>query len=318
MKKNIIINNKPDLKNRAYEKDEYQFWLSVLIPSYEYAEGVDRILEAIAMQKPFGVECIIRDDSISDDVRDLVGKYLKSNEFNHLIYVKNADLKGAVENWNSLLSMARGKFVILMHHDEFPIGKEFFTELREELFAFNDNNILVMGCLIAKESDAYLRRHMPALIQSFLLKIMGPTYLLRHNFIGPPSVIVARRSTFQYFDSRFKWLVDVEWMNRSLQLNFMRYRISRNLCVASLTRREASITASLKSNLSEIERMELARICAEQEVGLWSLLLQPRNVSGRLLKFIDSCAWMALKILAHLLAFMVRVRNPFYQEMRRL
>lgn len=287
-------------------------WLSVLIPAYEYAKGVDRILEAIASQKPFDVECIVRDDSYSDDVRNVVEGHIRRQEVAHLTYIRSPDRKGAVDNWNSLVTMARGEYIVLMHHDEVPLGPDFFAALRSELSADGGTDVLVLGCLIGQESGAHLRRHMPVVLQSFLLRVMGSAYLLRHNFLGPPSVFVIRRSLCPSFDVRLRWLVDVDWMNRGLQPDSLRWRVSRYLRVASLQRTGASITSSLKDKLRDIERTELAQICYEQDVGPWAALLQPRNVWSRCLAVLDTSVWFAIKVSIRLLALVARTRNLFH------
>ena len=112
---------------------DFSPWLSVLIPSYEYSVGVDRILETLASQRPSGVECIVRDDSHSNDVQDMVEGHIRRQEVAHIEYVRSLNRKGAVDNWNSLLAMAKGEYILLMHHDEAPIGPDFFTALRSEL-----------------------------------------------------------------------------------------------------------------------------------------------------------------------------------------
>ena len=286
-------------------------WLSVLIPAYEYATGVDRILQVIASQKPSDVECIVRDDSHSDDVLNVVEGRIRRQEVAHLTYIRSPDRKGAVDNWNSLVTIARGEYIVLMHHDEVPLGPDFFAALRSELSADGGTDVLVLGCLIGQESGTHLHRHMPVVLQSFLLRVIGSAYLLRHNFIGPPSVFVIRRSICPSFDVRLKWLVDVDWMNRGMQPDSLRWKVSRYLRIASLQRTGASITASLKDKLRDIERMELAQICKEQNVGLWAALLQPHNGRSRCLAALDTSLWLTIKVAVRLLALVARTHNPF-------
>lgn len=288
-------------------------WLSVLIPSYEFAAGVDRILETLASQRPSGVECIVRDDSRTNDVQDLVNAHIRRRDVAGLTYVRSPELKGAVNNWNALMAMARGEYIVLMHHDEVPLGSDFFATLHHELHADGGTDVLVLGCMVGRESGTHLRRHMPAVIQSSLIRFSGSGYLLRRNFIGPPSVLVMRRSACPVFDARLKWLVDVDWMHRAMQTATVRSRVSTQLHVASLQRNGASITSTLKGRLHEIERTELALICAEQKVGKWSVILQPRNIWDRTAASMESGAWLVLKVGLRLWAQVVRTRNPYHR-----
>lgn len=291
---------------------DFSPWLSVLIPSYEYSVGVDRILETLASQRPSGVECIVRDDSHSNDVQDMVEGHIRRQEVAHIEYVRSLNRKGAVDNWNSLLAMAKGEYILLMHHDEAPIGPDFFTALRSELSDDGGVDVLIVGCLIGQESGTHLRRHMPVSLQCLVLCAMGSGYLLRHNFIGPPSVFVIKRTACPSFDANLNWLVDVDWMNRAMQPAFLRCKFSRVLCVASLQRTDASITSTLKDNLQEIKRTELAHICSEQNVGRMEALLQPRNLREKCLVALDSAMWLAVKLATRLV--ITRTRNPFHMS----
>jgi glycosyltransferase involved in cell wall biosynthesis len=287
-------------------------WLSVLVPAYEYATGVNRILDALATQRPHGVECIVRDDSRSDGVQDVVMPRIHHQDVACLTYIRNAEPNGAVNNWNALMSMARGEYIVLMHHDEAPLEPDFFAALQHELHVDEGTDVLVLGCMVGKESGMHLRRHMPAAVQSLLLRVMGSGYLLRHNFIGSPSMIVIRRSVCPPFDARLKWLVDVEWMNRGISSGRLSCKVSGRCMVASLQRTGDSITASLGNRVREIECAELAQICTEQDVGGWAVLLQPRTVWNSLLVRLDSTLWVSLKVLVRLIALVTRKRNPFF------
>lgn len=286
-------------------------WLSVLIPSYEYAAGVDRILQALASQRPSGVECIVRDDSRSNDVQSMVNAHIQQQDVASLTYVRSPEPRGAVNNWNALMATARGEYIVLMHHDEVPLEQDFFASLYRELHADGGTDVLILGCMVGQESSALLRRHMPAAIQSLLIRVLGSGYLLRRNFIGPPSVLVMRRSACPTFDARLKWLVDVDWMHRAMRTATVRSRVSTKLHVASLQRNGASITSTLKGSLREIERMELAQICAERNIGKWSALLQPRSIWSRTAAAVEAGSWMALKVGLRLGAQVVRTRNPY-------
>lgn len=286
-------------------------WLSVLIPSCEYAAGVDRILQALASQRPSGVECIVRDDSRSNDVQDMVNSHIRKQDVAGLAYVRSPESKGAVNNWNALIAMARGEYIVLMHHDEAPLGPDFFATLYRELHADGGTDVLVLGCMVGQESGTQLRRHMPAAIQSLLIRVLGAGYLLRHNFIGPPSVFVVRRNACLPFDIRLKWLVDVDWMNRCMRPDNIRSRVSRGCRVASLQRTAASITSTLGNKVRDIEKAELKQICAGHHVGRWSTLLQPRTGWQRALASLDLALWVTLKVVVRLLALVARTRNPF-------
>lgn len=53
--------------------------LSVLIPSYQYPEGVDRILSKFSSARPDQIEIIIGDDSTDAEVRSIVSRFQETN-----------------------------------------------------------------------------------------------------------------------------------------------------------------------------------------------------------------------------------------------
>ena len=94
--------------------------LSILIPTYNYKLGLSKILESINCidyDSRKKIEIIISDDS---DNR-IINQELKNNltfSFKNFKYIHNKKTLGGPENWNQLISLAKGDYYWILHHDE--------------------------------------------------------------------------------------------------------------------------------------------------------------------------------------------------------
>ncbi len=107
--------------------------LSILIPAFNYPEGVSRILGGLDGHSATGVEILVGDDSSASGVESVAA--LARGRFEGLSYHRNEPSLGACGNWNDLLARAKGDYCLLLHHDEFPVAASFITDLTAELTA---------------------------------------------------------------------------------------------------------------------------------------------------------------------------------------
>src|SRR6266446_10026845 len=92
--------------------------LSILIPTYDYPEGVVRILRCLTPRLQDDVEIIISDDSPTSAVAESVAPFLDACD--KIKYTHNARALGPCANWNALLERAAGEYCLLLHHDDIP------------------------------------------------------------------------------------------------------------------------------------------------------------------------------------------------------
>jgi glycosyltransferase involved in cell wall biosynthesis len=230
--------------------------LSVLIPAYNYAAGIDRILSRSG--KLSGrVEYIVHDDSTDDAVAAAVAGHDGKN----VIYRRNAGQGNAVANWNSLLERASGDYVILVHHDEFPCRTGLFEDLAEHLDAAGPANgqVFLLGLRRLRRKWPVTDKLIPDYIRSWLL-LNFPHYLARRNFVGPSATFVVRRTLCPRFDESLRWLVDVDFYLNALQRSGVR-GLSK-FCIVSEVDRRQSITRSLGGDLAALHVRELAIVAA--------------------------------------------------------
>jgi len=269
-------------------------WLSLLLPTYHYPVGVQRILDILLASRMKGVQCIVGDDSTDDRVELAILAH-PAFQAGLVEYHRNPPGGGAVRNWNSLLARATGDHVLTMHHDECPLDVGFFDALRRLVTTTQPPDHVVLDCLLLNRAGK-LRSHMPRWLRAWLLRAF-PTHLLRHNSVGSPSVWVVRRALAQPFREDLKWLVDVEWYTRMLRARPDAKVEMSELAVVSLPPPGDTITARIAAEIPTLARTEAVLIEASFGRLPPLRLMLPRSLPERAFAIIESAAWTALRLL---------------------
>lgn len=225
--------------------------LTIGIPAYEYPNGIQNILEDLSIDFPNFVDILISDDSESGDVESVVQKFAPYFS-GRLKYSRNLPSLGAVRNWNKLRSEASGEFFWLLHHDEYLDVNTHLRQILHHLIIY-DPKVLVLNI---NRTGAFkkFKVFFPTWIRSYLSKnFIG--YLLRRNFIGPLSCVVAKKSFYLEFDENLQWFVDVDWYIR-LRMICNHWSFPEYFIVNSSTERIDSITAVISSQLESIIEIE--------------------------------------------------------------
>ena len=225
--------------------------LSLLIPAYESSEGVLRIINSIPLDISKDLEVIVADDSVSTKVKDCVERWNSLSTFT-VGYLSHKSTGNAIDNWNYILGKATGKYVQLMHHDEWPHSENYFDELFDILKGSPLHDVVILNCLLF--ASGKMRKHSSVNLKRRVIDENCNLLLLR-NVIGSPSNVVFRRGLEVEFDSALQWYVDVEFYVRLIS-NSKSTFVSQDLFVASDLDTLESITYSIKSKLDTIRRDE--------------------------------------------------------------
>lgn len=241
--------------------------LSIIVPAYDYADGMQRILTHLHPLPKNDCEIIIFDDSVNNDVEELVRNWCVSTGAS-VTYQHNHPSLGAAVNWNALLDTARGEYCLLMHHDEFPLSDNFVTNVIDELDRSQIIDVLILDCILISSKNGCNRRHLPNWLRHLVINRF-PQYLFRRNVIGPTSTMVIRRSLFPRFDVRLRWLIDVDLYVRLRKVS-KNISLCPDIKIASVVGRAESITAGLRSSIPQIVLEERAYIKElHQTTSLW-------------------------------------------------
>lgn len=131
-------------------------FFSIIIPTYNRAYILPRALDSIKQQSFDDWECIIVDDSSTDNTIELINKY--ENEDKRFKYIKNTHKKGACGARNTGIDYATGKWIIFLDSDN-----SLFTMALTTIF----NNI-------QQETKADIITWKSELINSLTEKSSGP------------------------------------------------------------------------------------------------------------------------------------------------
>jgi len=274
--------------------------LSILLPAYRYREGVRRIL-SLLQPLPFAdCELIVLDDSPDDEVEKEVMRWCSATGM-QVAYQRNRPALGAAANWNALLDKARGKYCLLLHHDEFPLGGRFVMNLIQELRKDPDVEVIMLDCVLIDPQNGRCRRHLPTWLRAFVINRF-PQYLFRRNVIGPTSALVVRRSLYPRFDERLRWLIDVDAYVRLLKVA-KSLRLCPQIQVGSILGQANSITACLGTSIPQIAREERAYLEGVHHTNsLWLGPVRHETILYSMLRACEAVCWNLMRGLTRITA----------------
>ena len=187
--------------------------ISICIPAYKQPKAIKVLLDSIYAQSYQDYEVVVSDDSPDSEVQQICLDYNRIP----IRYYRNSPAKGSPENWNYVISLARGEWVKLMHHDDYFSGPDslriFVDAIQKDdkpadfYFCRSWINDQIQGTLsMYRVDDAVLSRihEQPALL------FMG-------NLIGAPSAGLFRNGLDIHYDPSLIWLVDIEFYIRLLK-----------------------------------------------------------------------------------------------------
>lgn len=210
--------------------------VSICIPAYENAEGIQKLLRSIEEQTYTDFEVIVSDDSRTRAVEQTVRA-----EASRLAvrYFRHDTPHGAAANWNACLDAAQGDYVKIMHHDDrftFPDSLGSFVRLLDDHpeadLAFSGSRQEVWGRRSGERSCAGRRgngaesgteeplRVYDRAAGGTYVRDLGQDWRLPYavNQIGAPSAVIVRRSAVR-FDEQLTWIVDAEYYLHLLSVN---------------------------------------------------------------------------------------------------
>ena len=188
--------------------------ISICIPAYKHTGFLKRLLDSLIIQSFRDFEVIITDDSPDDSVKDLCAQYLPLLP---LQYHRNIPALGTPENWNEGIRRARGKWIKLIHDDDWLADENSLQHFANAI-AVHPN----AAFFFCAYRNVWLQsgRREDVFVDSFRYKQMlkQPYSLFWGNVIGPPSVILHPNDKQFFYDKKLKWLVDMEFYIRYFKI----------------------------------------------------------------------------------------------------
>lgn len=201
--------------------------VSICIPTYKQTQYLEKCLQSVLIQDFKDYELIITDDTPDDSIEVFIRSILGDTPYR---YERNSPALGPPENWNAGIRTAKGRYIKVLHHDDFftrPDSLRLMVEALEEKRA----SFLFCQTDVWHVTTGVHRIHAISSKQLRLLK-QKPEFLFFKNMIGSPSATLYKNKLYDY-DPRFKWLVDIElYLKFLLNSHTIAYLAAPLICTA--------------------------------------------------------------------------------------
>ena len=226
--------------------------ISIITPSFNQAEFLERTICSVLEQGYPNLEYIVIDGGSVDGSVDIIRRYEK-----HLAYwVSEAD-NGQAHAINKGLAIATGEWVAWQNSDDvyYPDALKWIAEVVRR----NPGVELIVGDMNLITKDGSIIRD---------VRYVRPTYgsLLAEGMVLANQAAFWRRSTHDkagYLDETLDCVFDREWFLRILKMKIKVVHTSRIL--GALRLHEDTKT----NTLAEVFHIEAARVLAGREPALW-------------------------------------------------
>ena len=216
--------------------------VSICIPIYKQKQFLQKCLQSVLMQDFKDFELIISDDTPDDSLELFVRNSLKDQVYS---YHRNTPALGSPGNWNASTQHAKGKYIKMLHHDDF------FTEtysLRLMVEEIEKKKASFLFC----QTDVWYpstNEHRIHSITSKQLNIITekPEFLFFKNVIGAPSATLYLNNKLLKYDPVFKWLVDVDFYIQKLY-NQNNIAFINSPLISTSHEIEGQVTGSVENN----------------------------------------------------------------------
>lgn len=186
--------------------------ISICVPAYKRVDYLIRLLDSIASQQFRDFEVVLTDDSPDASVSELCSQYADRL---HLRYFKNDPVLGTPENWNEGIRQARGKWIKMMHDDDWFSDNLALTRFYEQTRKFPDCKFFFSAFRNVDEDSGKQETVHCSALDLWMLRY-SPLHLFKKVYVGNPSCTLVRRDLELFYDKRFKYVVDFEYYIRCI------------------------------------------------------------------------------------------------------
>jgi glycosyltransferase involved in cell wall biosynthesis len=228
-------------------------FFSICIPAYKNVHFVTRLLDSVASQSITDYEIIVSDDSPDDSVQKLVNDF---KQLPNIRYFKNEPAAGTPANWNLAINKATGKWIKIMHDDDWFNNNDalfIFKTFAEKNF---DYNFFYCAYNNVDENGKY-QLIKNSWLDIFLIR-MNILNIFRRNVIGNPSCTLISNDELLFYDDRLKWLVDIDYYIMSATKNKKLKYLSQDLINVGL-------------NVNQVTHMAFRNPAIELPENFWML-----------------------------------------------
>lgn len=173
--------------------DDKDYGVTIAIPTYCRTDLLGSAIDSALSQtydKPYEVIVVDNNPQRNDSTESLMSGYDESN----LAYYKNNVNLGMTGNWNEMIALSKGKWVVMLHDDDLLYPDHLTTVMK----FISRHNLGEKGSLICPEynnsSDHRLPDRKP--VRRFGYKRLSASDFICGNIIGSPVGICINRRWF--------------------------------------------------------------------------------------------------------------------------
>ena len=128
-------------------------FFSILIPSYNRPSYLEKCIESILKNDFNDFEIIISDDDSTEskEIQRVIEPYLK---YENITFIKQSHNLGMANNWNFLVSNAKGEYVIILGDDDKFLAYT-LRRLKYYVESYFDYDLYCFGYNVIDENDQF-------------------------------------------------------------------------------------------------------------------------------------------------------------------
>ena len=186
--------------------------ISICIPAYKNVDYLQRLLQSVSIQTFGDYEIIVTDNSPDNSVEQLVKEFCEKLPTR---YYKNSPPTNMGENFNIVLQKATGKWIKMMHDDDWFTDKNSLQYFADAAKLSPEYDFIFSACLNVDLQTGKFEKHELGISKKTLLRSSFYN-LFFDNVIGHPSAVMHKNAGVCY-DPDFKWMIDVDFYIRFLK-----------------------------------------------------------------------------------------------------
>jgi len=152
-------------------KQELSGVTSVMVPLYNHATFVEKLLDSLLRSDASKIELLICDDASTDDSVEIVSAWLARNgdRFFQTKFMENMSNIGVTANLNRLAAEATGEFITLIASDDMLAEKAIDLQ-RDYLQSHLAVDFVFSNCTIMDTDEAVLKPEVASSVNAFWLR----------------------------------------------------------------------------------------------------------------------------------------------------
>lgn len=226
--------------------------ISVIMSCHNRADYISESIDSILNQTYKDFEFIILDNASTDGTSDIVRKYAEND--NRIVYIRNEEDQGLINNLNTGLSMARGKYIARMDDDDISLPTRFEKQVE---YMDSHEDVVVCGTFIKTfgeniTTDSWIDECEPdniAILMNFYNPMCHPTVIMRNSFFKSNDIKYSVKAVYAEEYDLWKQVLLKDGKIANIPEILLNYRIHNSRMSVEKQIEQNNTAASIKREL---------------------------------------------------------------------